>query len=622
MAAVAVNGSLQHASDSSDSPPTPASPSFQIPPGVSRSFVRGQSSPFPSTPTTGQMPSPLDPPAGVSYAEFIRTWSDSHVARWLTDIKCGHHAATFSANDIRGDILLELDPTTLQEMGISSIGDRLRVLNAVKALRLRATKSFSPVTEQRAPSRLDISTDPFNGNTADPAEASPTSRKRSVRPARLHLSPAIQNDLPRIIREQQQPPDSARSINAPSGVVRPLPLPNPHPVNGTPSSTTSSVSSSGATPISNHSSHSSRTNLPPLPPAPRGQPPLPPTSTRTSSRNAMNQGATGRRTPTPGDNTPSLLSPSPSNWHNYSLPADPRPGNPGGGKTPQSTSRSTSPLPTRPSSRNGSSNMNPSVMTSPNNKRTSPGNGVHPYSSGLHAPAIQGIANLSPIQEQFNNSNTSTYVGNRPFNPGTPSHSNAPSLEDLRRKLVKFYLPGELTYTIDVDTCAGGVEILEKVLRKFGKGGRGFGGDADTDGMDHVTTEDGGLSVDGWGVYLENGSGDLLSEGELLSVCHAPLDHPTRENPLVLRRIGRPRRDDNNSPLQSKFLNPTSKATKRASSISILNDLGVIDPERALVPPSPTSSTGPLNTGRLSPASANAHRPSKLLNFRPFLGIR
>ncbi|KAJ3829033.1 ste11-like protein [Lentinula raphanica] len=597
MAAVAVNGSVHNNANDIESPP--ASPSFQFQAGVARSFVpniRGQTSPFPSTPTTSQMPSPLDPPPGVSYADFIRTWTDSHVARWLSDIKCGHHAETFSTNDIRGDILLELDQITLQEMEITSIGDRLRILSAVKALRLRTAKSASVVM----PSRLDLSTDSMNATNGDSTEVSPTTRKRTARPAPLHLNPAIQNDLPRIIREQ---PDSARSVNAPSVVnhpVRPLPHPTTHSTtNGTPLSTTSTGSSSGPTPISNHSN---RTNLPPLPPPPRGQPPPPPTN-RSTARNNIN-GANGRRTPTPGENTPNrdLLSPSPSNWAGYHLPADPRPGNPGGGKTPQS-SRSTSPLPARPNSRNGSTST---VTTSPNNKRGPSGGMNHPYSSGLQAPNTQAIINLSPIQEQFANPSgisppNQNFVGNnRPFNPTTPSHSNAPSLEDLRRKLVKFYLPAEqLTYTIDVETCVGGVEILERVLKKFGKGG-GKGKETDAEGtLDHVTTEDGGLSVDGWGVYLENGTGDLLSEGELLSVCHAPLDHPTRENPLILRRIARANQ-------------PMSKATKRASAYSILNDLGVRDPERALVPPSPTAS---LSTGRLSPASATTNRPSKLRNF-------
>ncbi|KAF5377058.1 hypothetical protein D9757_007745 [Collybiopsis confluens] len=614
MAAVALNGSFHHPSDSSESSPkpaTPTSPSFQIQAaGIARSFVRGQSSPFPNTPTTSQMSSGIpDPPAGVPYAKFIQTWSDIHVARWLTDIKCGHHATSFSANDIRGDILLELDQITLQEMGISSIGDRLRILAAVKGLRVRTARSSSSITtEQRTPPDSSIN----NGDLPDPSPT--TTRKRTTRPPPLYLNPTTQSDLPGISREPQ--PDSARSLNAPNFVnhpVRPLPLPNPHPPNSTPASTASNGSSSGPTPIS---SHSSRTNLPPIPPQPRGQPPPPPVG-RAPQRNGLN-GTNGRRTPTLGDTSSrDLLSPSPGNWAGYHLPADPRPGNPGGGKTPQS-SRSTSPLPIRPTSRGGSSGT---VTTSPNNKRTPPVIPGHPYSAALQAPNPQNIVNLSPIQEQFNNHNTNNVISppSQIFSsnrfPGTPSHSNAPSLEDLRRKLVKFYLPGEgLTFTIDVDTCAGGVEILEKVLKKFGKGGRPLGADPDVEGgLDHVTTEDGGLSVDGWGVYLENGSGDLLSEGELLSVCHAPLDHPTRENPLVLRRIARARHGAS-SPLQSKFLQ-TSKATKRASTLSILNDLGVRDPERTLAPPSPTGSAHdpPLSTGRLSPASSN--RPSKLRNF-------
>ncbi|KAJ4463215.1 hypothetical protein C8J55DRAFT_539124 [Lentinula edodes] len=553
MATVAVNGLLPNNAADNESPPV--SPSFQVQVEAACSLIpniRGQISPFPTTPTTGQMPNPLDPPPGVSYADFIRTWTD-------------------------GDILLELDQTTLQEMDITSIVDRLRILAAVKALRLRTAKSSLP-------SRLDIFTDSTNGESP---ETSPTTRKRN-------------NDLPRIIREQQ--PDSARSVNAPGFVnhpVRRLPQPTSHATsNGTPN-------------------YSTRTYLPPLPPPPRGQPPPPPTD-RPPARNNIN-GVNGRHTPTPGENAPSrdLLSPSPNNWAGYHLPADPRPGNPGGGKTPQS-SRSTSPLPARPNSRKGSPSV--SVTTSPNNKRASPSVTNHPYSSGLQAPNSQGVINSSPIQEQSTNPSgvsppNQNFVGNRPFNPSMPSHSNAPSLEDLRRKLVKFYLPDEgLTYTIDVDTCVGGVEILEKVLKKFGKGGgRGIGTDAGAEGtLDHVTTEDGGLSVDGWGMYLENGSGDLLSEDELLSVCHAPLDHPIRENLLVLRRIARARRDGNVSPSQSKFTRSTSKATKRASSYSILNDLGVQDPERALVPPSPTASLSP---DRLSPGPASTSRPSKLRNF-------
>lgn len=72
--------------------------------------------------------------------------------------------------------------------------------------------------------------------------------------------------------------------------------------------------------------------------------------------------------------------------------------------------------------------------------------------------------------------------------------------------MVKIALPDEnLTYTIDVDNCAGGVEVLEKVLRKFGKGSR------TPDSADNVIMEDGGLSVDGWGAYLDDGTGKFLT---------------------------------------------------------------------------------------------------------------
>ncbi|KZS99425.1 sterile alpha motif homology 2, partial [Laetiporus sulphureus 93-53] len=75
----------------------------------------------------------------MTFAEFPCVWSDAHVARWLADIKCAHHARTFREHDIRGDVLLELDQLTLKEMGIASVGDRLRILNAVKTLRQRCS---------------------------------------------------------------------------------------------------------------------------------------------------------------------------------------------------------------------------------------------------------------------------------------------------------------------------------------------------------------------------------------------------------------------------------------------------------------------------------------------------
>src|SRR6266699_5215194 len=103
----------------------------------SRSFMHPETRHQPLQPVKYQQYTPIEPPAGMSYTAFLRTWTDDYVARWLSEIKCGCHEEAFKTNDIRGDILLDLDQITLKEMGISSIGDRLRILNAVKVLRQR-----------------------------------------------------------------------------------------------------------------------------------------------------------------------------------------------------------------------------------------------------------------------------------------------------------------------------------------------------------------------------------------------------------------------------------------------------------------------------------------------------
>jgi mitogen-activated protein kinase kinase kinase len=444
----------------------------------------------------------MDQPPGMTYAEFIRTWTDSQVARWLTDIKCGCHDETFKANDIRGDVILELDQASLKEIGIASIGDRLRILNAVKSLRQRvASRNVTPPSIQTDTSALE----------SDPTSKSEVSTNRSAirrleitRPAPLHLSAnANRGDLPALIREQA--PDSAKSAVHP--MIRPLPQPNQStpPSNGQLSTPNSSVHS--VTP------GLLRPNLPPLPPPPRGQPPLPP------ARNTARVPAYTSQPPppTPPQNQ-GHLTPSGS-WVNHHLPSDPRPGNPGG-KTP--IARSVSPVPPaslRPTihGRNGSLTLNP-----PNNAPTSklpsrPTANAHPYASAqptLHPPTSTAT-HLSPIEESFSTQPVSSpptlayTVGRGPFNPTNSAHNTPYSLSDLRRKLVKFVLPDEgLSFTIDVATCNGGVEVLERVLKKFDKGSLRSDGN-----LDVSQTDDGGLTVDGWGVFMEMdiGSGKSFS---------------------------------------------------------------------------------------------------------------
>jgi len=57
--------------------------------------------------------------------------------------------------------------------------------------------------------------------------------------------------------------------------------------------------------------------------------------------------------------------------------------------------------------------------------------------------------------------------------------------------------------TINVEDCVGGVEVLEKALKKFGKLGAK---NTELEGSDRVGTSDGGLSVHGWSVFLDWGN--------------------------------------------------------------------------------------------------------------------
>jgi mitogen-activated protein kinase kinase kinase len=532
MASVVLNGLGGHPSQPSSSSPSPTSPTTSV--HSQSSFAPRRSSLRGSVLVVNGL---IDPPAGVSYVDFLRTWSDADTARWLAENRCGHHADTFRANDIRGDLLLELDQATLKEMDIPSIGDRMRIMNAVKVLRQRCSQRAVVAPHHAAAAnrpRVSVSTTLATAPVADAPHAKPSDQMISplgrtgsrrldgARPAPLRLNSAVdRQNLPALIRDPA-PPDSARSARAHA-------TPTPTPSAATPHTATSAVS---ARPI------------PPLPPAPRGHPPpAPPLAPpQRAPPRGLSVPSTGRSTPTPVDSpyassphlsmplvqTPNTAS-SLAGWTgSYGLPPDPRSGGAVGRPT-----RPISPLannPPRGSSRSAAlagggagaahnrNSSSSSIVGAPAPKQSLP---QRPSTSGstgnqsqLSLPNPHAAHNLSPIAESFISQAPSTptpphppsyAVGRGPFASRTAgsSHAPTPSLDDLRRRLIKFTLEdGNHGVTINVTDCTGGVEVLEKALKKFGKLPR-----VDPNGsiMDHVSTEDGGLTLDGWGAYLDWG---------------------------------------------------------------------------------------------------------------------
>lgn len=530
MAAVALTGGTQDIDLVTSLSPCSTPPiSFDPSASSSRSFIQ-LGSPRPQNPSFSVVPmnaggnNVLDPPSGTSFADYLRTWTDAHVARWLTDVKCRSRIDTFKDHDIRGDILLELDQDILIEMKITSVGERLRILRGVESLRQRchsrgttiSTASSSLLRDSRLPriSGLYPSHSRDNSRESVHRDGSPNNkahrRLESNRPAPLVLSPQGNADLPRAVWDS--PGDSVRNTSA----IRPLPRPTQDGLSAVNGAYT-------------------RPSLPPLPPPPRGQPPQPPSNLPAARSGTRNLFLPTTRSRTPNqDLLPFASSPhplgsgaqgmlplgsnNPSHSWSHGLPSDPR-------TSLKPPIRSPSPLGSQPSPRLANStthgrNISFGGVSSPfgyapstrlsSRQSTTTTTTTHPYASAqspsLQPPAGPNAPVMSPVVETSLAASSSPgstsppaapfTVGRGPFNPS--AHTNTPSLDE-RRALVKFILPEEQrSRVVDVSSCTAGVEVMHQVLKKFSHK------DDNTLLTERVVmVDDGGLCVDGWCVYDE-----------------------------------------------------------------------------------------------------------------------
>lgn len=73
----------------------------------------------------------------------VSSWSTNDILSWLQESNLSQHMGKFEENDIQGSVLLQLDHTALKEMGIISVGERLRLLGAIRTLN-RQSKTGTP----------------------------------------------------------------------------------------------------------------------------------------------------------------------------------------------------------------------------------------------------------------------------------------------------------------------------------------------------------------------------------------------------------------------------------------------------------------------------------------------
>src|SRR5215470_11005550 len=72
---------------------------------------------------------------GVMLAEACRSWAaPMDVAEWLRGLGLEQYAPAFRDNDIDGEVLRRLTGEDLRELGVTSIGHRRRILDAIAAL--------------------------------------------------------------------------------------------------------------------------------------------------------------------------------------------------------------------------------------------------------------------------------------------------------------------------------------------------------------------------------------------------------------------------------------------------------------------------------------------------------
>ncbi|KAM0745584.1 Pkinase-domain-containing protein [Meredithblackwellia eburnea MCA 4105] len=619
------------------------------------------------------IPSPVGPAPPAPHLD-VKSWSDDQVSDWLTEVNCAQYSDTFRKNDIRGNVLLDVDQMALKEMGIRSVGDRVKITVAIKALRQRSSAtSLHPNHPSHHHHHLHHQQSSLGGVGAHLGESAfSNSSSRSASSSRLASSSSYGN-LPHPTNLNAQ-----RLISSPYSSSIPGVAPS---ISTTAASPTTAFSA-------NHPPSASWGEYGGLPRAPGpgnlggtvNGPPYP----RTASSS-------------PASNERKLSSSSLNNVASSSSSITPTP-------TPPGTAASNRPpvgvLPPRPSTgTTPSSSLNQQSSSYQHRKQSSSGrpstsqatyglgsNGpsTHPYAATASSPTADAFSvtsygrnppgaglktllpspaigigaggnkgALSPVSEPSDGSRSAGSVSSqggqlqqqqgysvgrggfaRPTTPGGIVSANGPvpgstqwgnshaseGLDAVLRKTIKLLGDDGVSKTVAVADCKDGEEVLARVLKKFQK--PGYLGLSTPGGTTNGGVAEPGAEDEQWGVFTtgQDGQYKLLSPAELFIVCRdgqAPERHG-----LTVRRIPKPTKRGRK--LQWMFGEPSTPDSTRpggavaSPSPTSPNYLGVEIPSTTVEPASPSSSSSSSERGLAalqaasSPSSASATERTKM----------
>ncbi|KAJ8099772.1 kinase-like domain-containing protein [Lipomyces tetrasporus] len=140
-----------------------------------------------------------------SLLDEIRRWDESKVAEWLRSVNCAKYTRLFEENHINGEALLEVDQNVVKELGITKVGDRVRLFVAIKALR---NKCYAAARKNKPPLAYQdqSSVTPLASLSAAPSPSFPSPRPESpIDPSYSHSSRYAQSSA---FPTSSQPPTS------------------------------------------------------------------------------------------------------------------------------------------------------------------------------------------------------------------------------------------------------------------------------------------------------------------------------------------------------------------------------------------------------------------------------
>ncbi|WVR04428.1 hypothetical protein IAU60_001431 [Kwoniella sp. DSM 27419] len=627
----------------------------------------------------------LHAPPGQTFTTYLKSWGVDELTTFLSLYRCGQYAAAFERNDIDGKVLLDLDMAALKEIGISKVGERVKLLGGIKDLRRRAvagSNSASARLDQRSAQLAILSTPPIDSlDRILPPSLPSSGRAQASRLAQSSLSSMSSSGSSRRLNTSRPPPLELQQYKS----SRPLPqayqndvrsagpyssiTPRPHGQDPSQTSQTSQPRP-GMAPRAN-----SEANAAPL----SHSQPTPSSLSRQHSLRPPAMRDVGRR-------SPNLSEADSSQFVTRPLPPDPSAIQQSSAAEYASafTQRQAMRSGSAESSTSGGLHRSPNLGGSTTPVQISPVKGKfpsavvgssrsatqHPFAAlrrddyavdrqapdGLDAgsgtfaakrsitptPGYPAGRSLPAASDRRRNPTGSESINSNTTGSSSTTGKGAPSLDDLRRQLVKFVNAEDGTMrTVNVMHVTSGVEVLERALKKFGKWGTGVHVNTDTE-----SDEDGErLQVDGWGVYAESDpdvDAKPLSEASLLGICLSHRDGTAmRDKGLTLRRTrklqNRKNMKDYLGEAPPQPLSPTSptpfsgprfgervnlltptkpsaasnKNMHRASTVSVMSGLGVpmVEP-----PPSPSTSRSPssasfLSTKKKSVYNFFGHRP-------------